>query len=422
LLSLFATHLDASPIHIPYTSIGIRTTADLMPRIPSVNSCVATVHDPAMHMLFADNNLILDLCGFGSPLEWLGRLIDPSGRSNDLRTQRFVEPGVGRTYLVDRVGIHSRPDLVDFTVSGVGPTQYCTTGFPDVGSPLDGFCSLDKILHRHHVAEVLELEGCRVPRTAAIIALPDLRKRTVQGEDVAAGLLVRGSKTAFRVQQFDPLHGFAHSDWCSPNVEATLVHRVPSGVEAEDVLATAAHHWHIRSLARAYRFRFMKDAPERAGIEIRWAVVAAYARCALATLCARLACDGVEILTPAQYVEWFAREIGRQLAVFGRIGFLFDYRVCRNLGYASTFNEGQISVLAEFHDLETALLVWEPRSAGVYATDSELLALRDNFRTLHSLDVKQASEVVETTATIVQPDDEYATPRALQSFYDAYNA
>ncbi len=141
-------------------------------------------------------------------LVYLGRIITKDG-SGDPLGGRCVEPGVGRTALVDFLRIEGRPDLNDFSVLGIGLTPYSESGFILKGPEFDGLCSLKKSLYRQKIERALEKAGCRVPKTAAIIRLPGLEKTWPDGSKEPAAVLVRGFRTVLRVQQLDPLHGFS---------------------------------------------------------------------------------------------------------------------------------------------------------------------------------------------------------------------
>jgi len=403
---------------------GVRPGDDIIainPFIDAHDSYVATT-------AFPDPDVMLMRAGLhcrdaGDDL--VGYLARTTSAERSAGGARFVEAGVGRTYLLSGTAVTSRPDLVDFAVTGVGKTQYCTEGFPDVGSPLDGYCALEKILHRQRIGETLERNACRVPLIAAIVALPGLHKSTIDGRNAPAALMVRGSRMVMRLQQLDPVHGFTHADDLYPSVLGTMYAELDrDDPDLDGIAHLAARHWHVRPLTRTHHYQLATTDRQATAVRIRCEIMYRYAETAIAVARRRLESElgrPAGTLSVADYASWFADEMGRQLAAFRRIGLLFDYRVVRDEAYAATLNEGQVSLLAEFHDLETAVLVHEDKGPGVYLNDDEFGALRDRFEFFHERDVYQAAEIVKSVVMIALPDDLDAVPECLRRFCSAYD-
>src|SRR6266404_3270816 len=166
--------------------------------------------------------------------------------STEADGMRFVEPGVGRTFLVDGIAIADEPQRHDFSCSGVGLTCYARGGFADVGRDLDGMVSLKRALHRKRTARRLEAIGCRAPTVVAIYQLPARMVRMLDGTVSPAVVMVRAFRSIARVKQLDPIAGFFHGARSGAIVASALVEtvarratRLASPIEAMHHLATA---------------------------------------------------------------------------------------------------------------------------------------------------------------------------------------
>ena len=79
---------------------------------------------------------------------------------------QFVEPGVGRSLLIDRLRLPDKPHLVDFTALGAGITPYATDGYANVGRLIDGMAGRDRGQHRRRCAELLEAKAAGQARSS----------------------------------------------------------------------------------------------------------------------------------------------------------------------------------------------------------------------------------------------------------------
>ena len=140
-------------------------------------------------------------------MEYLARVFSTDERpsAGSPAGRRYVEPGVGRSYLVDFLEFAGRPEFCDFSVSGAGQSPYCAAGYLLADAITDGNMSSVRARHRHQMAVRLAAAGVRVPRTAAIIDLPGRDHRMPDGTQVPAAMLIRGFRTVLRVKQLDPL-------------------------------------------------------------------------------------------------------------------------------------------------------------------------------------------------------------------------
>lgn len=380
-------------------------------------------------------------------MELLGRVISTETETDEDRIgRRFVEPGVGRSVLVDLIRIEGRPDLKDFSVLGAGLTPYSRSGFILTGPDVDGLCSLKKAHHRRRIADRLESAGCRVPASAAIISLPGLEKTWNTGAREPAALLVRGFRTILRVQQLDPLHGFLHSDRHRPLVTAFLLGKHLGQTEGrgaavrQESAAPSRSDWLVLQELRRYSCKrrcirhllsggvnddLAPSGARRIAMELRLQALRSYAPALLDLAKDRVALElgrdpEIEALDYDEYAHWFAERVGEQLAIMRKLRFLNDYRMARDDWDFNALSESQVSLLAEFIDLDTGIFLDTDDLDAVLLTKEQFRDLVGGFDEFHASDVEEAKAIVRTLALIACRENTMRADRAVDHFEDAY--
>jgi hypothetical protein len=377
-------------------------------------------------------------------LQWLGRTIDPAAR--DPLGMRLVEPGVGRSVLIDRLTLPGRPELVDFSALGVGVTPYASGGYVNVGRLIDGMAGLDRGLHRRDCAARLEAEGCRAGQVVAVIGLRDSVIRVPHAPEIKAAIMIRGFRCALRVKQLDPVGHFLHSQQYTPAAHALMLHPfwdAPGARRAADPLAAwqeqqtlAGLEAYAQAAALGQLALHALMPPPDAGLgearARRLALVRLYAPLLLRLARARLAIElGRDPETEGPdnraYAAWFAECLGRQLATFRRLRFLHDYH---HRGVARTtadtlhsISENNVSLLAEFPDLETGIFVErfdQAQADTLFLTRADYEVLEENYATFHAIEVARTRSVVLTLAFVALDGDPAGIAAALQGFDAAY--
>jgi hypothetical protein len=365
-------------------------------------------------------------------LRYLARLVSHCGIvEQDNRDKRFVEPGIGRTFLLDSLFLEGLPEIHDFSATGIGITPYAADGFVLSGPDIDGYCSLLKAEHRRQMAERLCEVGCRVPVTCAIIRLDGIEKLWPDGRTSPAAIIVRGSRMVLRVQQCDPMHGYFHSPHHSrlardyfatkPDVQS-----MSAPLQAL-VLDECAKHFDLRPLVFTDRYRSLPMAdPFRAARETRLREIREHAPTMIRLARVRLAQEqglssDANAISSREYLSWFAESIGRQMAIMREERFLFDYRVGRNADVANALHESQISLLAEFHDLDTGVFTESPHHDGVMLTRDQFENLRRHYSRWHGRELIEALAIVRSTALVVNPGDTASAAAAVDRAVKAYS-
>lgn len=392
-----------------------------------------------------------------SLLQYLGRVITSDPQPDPLG-KRFVEPGVGRTALVDFLRVAARPDLKDFSVLGVGLTPYSAHGYAMVGPYVDGLTSINRAVHRQRCAERLAEAGCRVAETVAIIRLPGLETTMPDETKAPAALIVRGFRCVLRVKQLDPLASLFLSVQHRPHLLRFLLDprwETNQGNEAYRRTQTdwqANAHWPQNfdvglwqalcrfggttgclrritgndSLAEPETY-FDRQAKWR-----RLQVIYSYAPILLEIARSRVAEEmgrdhETEPLSEAEYLGWFAARLGAQLALMKQLRFLHDYHQQGISRYTPqwiyTLCETNVTLLAEFPDLDTGIFTDRMDAE----TLDELLISADEFRILadgyenfHAKDLAEATAVLRTLALIVACGDTARETWAVEQFTRSY--
>jgi len=381
-------------------------------------------------------------------LQWLGRTIDPKAdpAKADPLDVRFVEPGVGRSVLIDRLRLPGKPHLVDFTALGAGITPYATDGYANVGRLIDGMAGRDRGQHRRRCAELLEAEGCRAGQVVAVIELPGSIIKVSHAPDIQAAIMVRGFRCLFRVKQLDPVGHFLHSEEYTAAAHELMLHpfwNAPAQRRTADPQVAWQQQHTLAGLdayARAGSLGTLADhtlsPPADAGLAEararRLTLVRLYAPLLLGLARARLALEldrdpDTERPDNTFYVRWFARSLGRQLATFRRLKFLHDYHhpgVARtSAGSLHSLSENNVSLLAEFPDLETGIFVDRPAKDQLdtlFLSAADHDVLKENYGAFHAMERSYARSIVRTLAFVALDGDPTGITSAVRDFEASY--
>jgi hypothetical protein len=159
--------------------------------------------------------------------------------------------------------------------------------------------------------------------------------------------------------------------------------------------------------------------------ELRLQAIYSYAPILLTVAKDRLARElgidpATEPISDEQYVIWFAESVGSQLRRMRELSFLFDYRMARHDWNCNTLHESQVSLLAEFNDLETGIFMDCRDLDGVFLTSAQFRMLRRSYDEAHGCDVAEARRVVEMLALIASRGDGRVARLALEAFTRSY--
>jgi hypothetical protein len=380
-------------------------------------------------------------------LKYLARTIEEDdSASPDTFGRRYVEPGVGRAYLVDFMRLDGRPEIIDFSVIGGGITPYARGGYIDVGRPIDGKVTMGRALHRKRCADRLQEAGCRTAPVVAIFELVEDHLSLPNGERPSAALLVRGFKSVLRVKQLDPVACFHHSFHTRPKLVSFLTDtrwdphdgdlQERSNLREEQLFAGASDRHGVSGvLPRITSFnQGIHDAfePDIRALRQRFLGTRMYAPLLIDVIKMRVAIemgrDPVhEPITNLEYAQWFAATVGRQLALFYEARFLHDYHQEGVSNYLPpwlhSLGENNVTLMAEFPDLDTGIFVDAPDEGSaeeVHLTRRDIVKLSNNFDSFHRIDLLRARSVVCTLVTIACHGQSTAIEPALRCFDSEY--
>jgi hypothetical protein len=437
--------------------------AHLFPTVGNDYCMVDTKPWPDARFLYLDPNTVGPRFGSTeatreeSLLQYLGRVITDQP-STDLVGKRFVEPGIGRTCLIDFLRIDGCPHLSDFSVLGIGLTPYSEHGYAMVGPYVDGLTSAQRAAHRHKCAERLEAAGCRVAKTVAIIALPGLETTMPDETNAPAALIVRGFRSVLRVKQLDPLACLFMSTRHRPNLFSFLldprweVNHSNGNQHARTITREAAWEqpldYHLlqglrrfgggtsclrRIVGSGSQLREETPSIQRAR-ERRLQVIYSYAPMLLEKAKDKLARElgrdpDTEPLSDQEYVAWFGENLGAQLALMKRVRFLHDYHqegIKRHTPqWIYTLCETNVTLLAEFPDLDTGIFTDRLDTDTLdelLLTKDEFDILRDGYDKFHKKDVEEAMMVLRTLSLIIFHGDRTKAAWAMEQFNRGYQA
>lgn len=374
------------------------------------------------------------------------RIFETSDITPNLIEQRLVETGVGRTCVIDSVRLHSHEHFHDFTVMGIGLTPFSEGGFVEIGRKIDGSASMIRAWHRKSCAERLEHEGCRTGRVVAIIKLPSESMEMPDGKLSPICMIVRGFRCALRVKQLDPIVCSLHSTQHTPLISAYLIRSVHNlrfelglpqvgGLVDDELLAREIE---LQGASQASLRHLLETPVPEENVDdwrtlvrrVRLETIDAYAPALLKLAKLR---HGKElklqdnIVSDAEYLNWFAISLGEQLAAWRRLRFLHDYHhpgVSRwQPESLYSLGENNISLLAEFPDLDTGLFV-DDEEAYLVSTlqlkKEDVALLRQSFLTFHYRDALAAETAVRTLAMIMFRDDNEAIEASAARFRRSY--
>ena len=138
-----------------------------------------------------------------------------------------------------------------------------------------------------------------------------------------------------------------------------------------------------------------------------------------------LAC---EELDDAEYLKWFATALGDQLRKWRHLRFLHDYNHPGTQrwfpGHLYTLGENNVTLMAEFPDLDTGVFVDDDPSylkAHLQLTERDIDVLRENYQLFHERDANAAATVVRSMGGLLLQDAEYIAS-AVDRFWRKYAA
>jgi hypothetical protein len=350
-------------------------------------------------------------------LNYLARVIDdiPGYRPGYRAGYRYVEPGIGRTYLADFVRLENRPEFRDFSVTGVGLTPFSKDGFFFQGPQIDGRLPLKRARHRRRVGDVLAAAGCRVPAVAAIVTSPELKHTMRDGSQLPGALIVRGFRNVLRVKQLDPVANLLMS---GPKWSERAQDSLRAAAQGRCTCLSPSFFLGTRSGRRCDESRICYRR--------RAELARSNAHGLLQHACGRLAIElgrdpVTDTVSRAEYVAWFARTMGTQLAIMRRERFLHDHRLAQKEWddphfLLNSLMDTNVTLLAEFADLDTGVLVdhddaeWLDELQVSRATMNDLAA---GFEEYHAIETQLALSICETVETLALPKSEEPTARRL---------
>jgi hypothetical protein len=438
----------------PDAANGLSLGAAMFPSLFNTPQLIDTTPVPEARFLYIDPALEAAKPRDGEGQEYALRRIlcrtRSNGNANDADIeQRLVESGVGRACLVPDIRIRSRTDLHDFTVLGIGLTPFSEGGYVDIGRTIDGKASLLRAWHRKAVAERLEQEGCRSSRVAAIIGIPGAEIEMPNGTLSPCALVVRAFRCAIRLKQLDPLICCLHSIQHTPLVFAFIGQRIrefrlahgldfAGGLNDDEQLARAlesqdASQESLREILDSQSSRHSGDTDWLTLVRrVRLEAIGAYAPLLINFAKRRLAWElavPATAIQDADYLDWFAGSVGDQLRIWRRTRFLHDYHhpgVGRwQPGHLYTLGENNVTLLAEFPDLDTGLFVDDDAKAlesSLQLTSEDVSALREHYDVFHQRELRKAQAIVRTLASILFGNDRAALKHAMDQFSSSYGS
>jgi hypothetical protein len=364
--------------------------------------------------------------------------------TGQLTEQRLVEPGVGRACLVQGIRSRGSSHFHEFTVLGIGLTPFSEGGYVEIGRKIDGKASLFRAWHRKTSAERLEAQGCRTGRVVAIVLLPGEDIEMPDGTFSPSALIVRGFRCAYRIKQLDPLVCCLHSIQHTPLVGAYLMRRArelrlseAGGLADDELLARSlemqgASQESLRALLAVQPRDYVTDWSALV-MRVRLEVIDMYVPVLVGAAKRRLARE-LEVMDTevrdVDYLTWFAESVGAQLKTWRHLRFLHDYHqpgVSRwKPGHLYTLGENNVTLLAEFPDLDTGVFVEDDEehlTATLQLTTEDVAVLRERYLLFHQRDVEATETVLRTLGTLLFRAEggvvETAVARFRRSYADA---
>ena len=417
------------------TELNYDTPLQLMPPPamgvlqPDSGMRVGTRREVNADLDYLDPELVLPRITNRAPTEpewtYLARTVLPDGFTDAPVDTRFVEPGVGRTYLVDLIHFADAPGYLDFSVTGAGRTPYSAGGLRNIGNHDDGYVPLVRARHRHRMSRMIAAEGGRVPRTGAIITLREHCRHEANGEEIPVALLVRGFRNVLRVKQLDPIANLmlSRSRWDA--IQAKL------RTEAEWVLRSAPSRGPCLCLTPSIvlgSYPTPKCSASRTCNVLRRRHIRSAAPAIILDARERLAVEALgepaaTAFSTRQFVMWFSETLGKQLGLLRALRILHDYRVIVSSTHYNSLGDTNVTLAAELPDLDTLVRVDDdPDYAhdvfGITADQQRDLA--NGFLHFHLREVALAFGVTLTLATAAELSDADTTRFLRAAFNHGY--
>ncbi|MGO9080698.1 MAG: hypothetical protein ACLQDY_16905 [Streptosporangiaceae bacterium] len=417
------------------TELGARTPLRRLPPPalsllqPDDDSLVATRAERDIEVEYACDSLvpprITGMPGQDQPWGYLARTIALDATGHDPIGDRFVEPGVGRSYLLDYLRFEGRPEFLDFSATGVGRTPYSAGGLVVGLNRDDGYMPLVRARHRHRLSLLIEQGGGRVPRTAAIVRLRSHYRREPNGAETPVALFIRGFRSVLRVKQLDPIGSLMLSrrHW-------NAVQRQLRSASAQ--AAPALMPGPCRCLTPT--FLYTRCSQRRTCNVLRRLHIATAAPAIFWAACDRLAFELwgeaiADAIPAAEFAFWFSRTLGEQVGVLANLRMLHEYRAA--LPAKADMAEGpnslsdtNVTLAAELPDLDTAILVDDDDAYNyeVFGLGrAQQQELRNRFWVLHAREVALARDIARTLTIMAVPGAPAAaaehSPRAFDQGY-----
>jgi hypothetical protein len=415
--------------------LAVHPLAAVLPSLDGENGVVQTEQLPEARFVYLDERLA-PVDGASIRREALfARLARTTIREREPgpgREPRYVEPGVGRTCLVGALAVTDRPDLVDFSVTGVGLTPYSWDGFVNLGTPVTGRAALARAEHRRRCADRLEAAGCPVAPVLAILEIGDETVRMPDDSISPAVIIVRGFRCVLRVKQLDPVASLYHSVQHAPLLAEAILAAAggPQSADADvdDLLIALDQFGPAHDDIRRLLTGGALIGPWESARQMRLRLVHRYAPVLIDLARRRLAAlEGADIddIEVRDYVGFFAASLGATLGRFRQQRFLHDYHHGTDGRPApmNTLVENNVTLLAEIPDLDTAIFVDDDPALvaeAVQVTPSHLGQLRHSYDDLHHHEVAASRAIAGTLAAAAQPGSADAVQAALRQFDAAY--
>jgi kumamolisin len=406
--------------------------ASVLPAVLAEQGMVDTVRWPGARMAYLDPELRGPTLPWRSAagdglMAYLARVFrtDHGFPAATRAGRRYVEPGVGRSYLVDFLEFTDSPEFRDFSVSGAGRTPYCMAGYLLPRAVTDGHMPSVRAWHRHQMAIRLHAAGVRVPRTAAIIDLPGCEHRMPDGTQLPAAMLIRGFRTILRVKQLDPLANLMMSmpwwrsvqDDVSGDAPSAGADRTSCSCYTPSVMLGTWPGRECTASSPCFQYRWQRvraDSPQ----------VLAFARARLTVENGRD--PATELMSAREFAVRFAATVGTQLSRLRELRVLHDYRVLREPDQdgspaINSLCDTNVTLAGELADLDTVIAVDEPAcEEGLLITRAERRDLAAVFDELHGIETGLASGICRTVALIACDGGRRAADDAAAAFWRAY--
>ncbi|WP_186774416.1 protein adenylyltransferase SelO family protein [Chitinophaga pinensis] len=329
--------------------------------------------------------------------------------------KRLIEPGVGRTFLVDLLQLRDGIEYKDFSATGIGLTPYSVNGFVAVGRNPDGKVAVIRAEHRKNLADKLNAIGCRACKVVAIIEMEGEQVQMMDGTFSGRAIMIRAFRNVLRVKQIDPIAGFYHSLQHSARISSMIIEDMADFLgyntnepdyQQVNRLSHAAADLESFSAAADDFYKVVKPGTNgysSRAQHYRQQIIKKYCTSIFDLARKRISSELGGALSVKDYLEWFATCLGKQMRLVKEHGFLHDYhhpgvsRYTPNWIY--TLVEHNITLSAEFADLETGVFVHDPIADICYNLQigkDDVLLLRKKFNAFHQTDYIKAKRVIQS--------------------------